>query len=110
MMKKKINLNADMGESFGSWVMGSDEAMLAIVNSANLACGFHAGDPLVMLKAIQSAKEHGVSIGAHPSYPDLQGFGRRAMQMSDADLPLEMRRRLQIEHCSVLVKRCIRGD
>ena len=85
-MKKKINLNADMGESFGSWVMGSDDAMLAIINSANLACGFHAGDPLVMLKTIQSAKEHGVSIGAHPSYPDLQGFGRRAMQMSDAEL------------------------
>ncbi len=82
-MAQLLNLNADLGESFGPWPMGSDNAMLRIVNSANVACGFHAGDPLVMFNTAALAKQHGVSIGAHPAYPDLQGFGRRRM-----DIPL----------------------
>ena len=85
-MKTKININADLGESFGNWKMGSDSEMLSLVNSANLACGFHAGDPLVILRTLQDAHKHCVGIGAHPSFPDLQGFGRRPMQLSEAEL------------------------
>ncbi len=76
---RALNLNADLGESFGAWRMGDDEAMLRLVQSANLACGFHAGDPVVMSKAVAAAFAAGVSIGAHPAYPDLQGFGRRPL-------------------------------
>jgi len=72
-----IDLNADLGESFGPWRMGNDEAMLEIVTSANIACGFHASDPLEMRKVVRLAKEAGVGIGAHPGFADLQGFGRR---------------------------------
>lgn len=85
-MPDKINLNADLGESFGAWTMGDDAAMLRLVGSANLACGFHAGDPLVMRNTLRLAKAQGVSVGAHPSYPDLQGFGRRRMAMPAAEL------------------------
>lgn len=81
-----INLNADLGESFGAWRMGDDRALLDIVGSANLACGFHGGDPLVMTETVRLAGEAGVSLGAHPSFPDLQGFGRRAMQLSPREL------------------------
>lgn len=83
---KLINLNADLGESFGAWSMGSDADMLQVVNSANVACGFHAGDPGVMRHTVATAKRHGVSIGAHPSFPDLQGFGRRRMDIAPAEL------------------------
>ena len=83
MTSHRLNLNSDLGESFGPWEMGSDEAMLRIVNSANVACGFHAGDPLVMLQTVANALKNGVSVGAHPGFPDLQGFGRRRM-----DIPL----------------------
>lgn len=82
----KINLNADLGESFGAWTMGQDEALLGVVGAANIACGFHAGDPLVMRRTVRSALAAGVGLGAHPSYPDLQGFGRRPMQMAPAEL------------------------
>jgi 5-oxoprolinase (ATP-hydrolysing) subunit A len=82
----KINLNADMGESFGAWTMGDDAALLQVVGAANIACGFHAGDPLVMRTTVRQALERRVDLGAHPSYPDLQGFGRRAMQMAPAEL------------------------
>ena len=85
-MAKKLNLNSDLGESFGAWKMAGDDAMLRIVNSANVACGYHAGDPLVMIKTAGLAKDHGVSIGAHPSFPDLQGFGRRRMDVPAAEL------------------------
>ncbi len=78
----KINLNADLGESFGQWTMGDDAAMLQVIASASIACGFHAGDPLMMRSTVRAAIAAGVSLGAHPSYPDLQGFGRRAMAMS----------------------------
>jgi 5-oxoprolinase (ATP-hydrolysing) subunit A len=82
----KINLNADMGESFGAWTMGDDAALLEVVGAANIACGFHAGDPLVMRTTVRLALARGVDLGAHPSYPDLQGFGRRPMQMAPAEL------------------------
>ena len=86
MNNTPINLNADLGESFGAWQMGNDPALLQIVKSANVACGFHAGDPSVMRQTVRLCLEHGVSIGAHPSFPDLQGFGRRVMHMSASDL------------------------
>jgi UPF0271 protein len=74
-----VDLNSDLGESFGAWPMGDDAAMLGIATSANVACGFHAGDPDIMRKTIALAKARGVSVGAHPGYHDLQGFGRRAI-------------------------------
>lgn len=80
-MTRLINLNADLGESYGNYQLGCDEALMEIIASANIACGYHAGDPLVMKASISTAKTNKVSIGAHPSYPDLQGFGRRPMQM-----------------------------
>jgi UPF0271 protein len=86
MSQPRINLNADLGESFGAWTMGRDEDMLQLVDSANVACGFHAGDPLVMRKTVATAKQHGVSIGAHPSFPDLQGFGRRRIDMAPPEV------------------------
>lgn len=82
----KINLNADLGESFGAWTMGEDAALLRVVCSANIACGFHAGDPLVMRNTVREALAAGVELGAHPAYPDLQGFGRRPMKMAPAEL------------------------
>lgn len=82
----KINLNADLGESFGAWKMGDDRALLRVVGSANIACGYHAGDPLVMRNTVRMALDSGVSLGAHPSYPDLAGFGRRPMVMAPAEL------------------------
>lgn len=85
-MSDKINLNADLGESFGAWTMGNDAEMLRLVGSANVACGFHAGDPLVMRQTLRLAKASGVSVGAHPAYPDLQGFGRRSMAIAPAEL------------------------
>ncbi len=78
-MFKSVDLNADMGESFGPWNMGDDSALLEIVTSANLACGFHAGDWDVMARTMAEAKQHGVGVGAHPGFADLQGFGRRSM-------------------------------
>ncbi len=81
-----VNLNADVGESFGSYQMGDDAALIPVIGSANIACGFHGGDPLVLQQAIELAIANEVSIGAHPSFPDLQGFGRRQMTLSDAEL------------------------
>jgi len=81
-----LNLNADLGESFGAWKMGDDAAMLGIVGSANIACGFHAGDPLVMRRTLHAAHKAGVSVGAHVAFPDLQGFGRRPMQLAPDEL------------------------
>ena len=78
----EINLNADLGESFGAYTMGDDASLLEIVDSANVACGFHGGDPRVMVETVDLARDLGVSIGAHPSFPDRQGFGRRRMQLS----------------------------
>lgn len=75
----KVDLNCDMGESFGLYQIGNDEEMMQLISSANIACGFHAGDPHVMRRTVQLAKEHGVAIGAHPGFPDMMGFGRRYM-------------------------------
>jgi UPF0271 protein len=77
-----IDLNSDVGESFGPWKIGHDEALMPSITSANIACGFHAGDPTVMRQTIALAKRHGVAVGAHPGFPDLPGFGRREMQLS----------------------------
>jgi UPF0271 protein len=77
----RIDLNADAGESFGAWTLGADEALCQTVTSISIACGFHAGDPVVLRETLRLARRTGVSIGAHPSYPDRQGFGRRAMRM-----------------------------
>lgn len=76
-MIRKLDLNCDMGESFGAYTIGDDAAMLGLVSTANIACGFHAGDPVVMRRTIRMARENGVSVGAHPSFADLYGFGRR---------------------------------
>lgn len=78
----KIDLNCDMGESFGRYVIGNDAAVMPLITSANIACGLHAGDPVMMRATVRLAKEHGVAIGAHPGWPDLQGFGRREMKFS----------------------------
>jgi len=81
-----MRLNSDMGEAFGIYDLGADAALMEHVTLANVACGFHAGDPVVMRQTVRAAKEHGVGVGAHPSYPDLQGFGRRVMAMDRDEL------------------------
>lgn len=83
---RTIDLNADLGEGFGPWSMGDDAAMLAIVTSANVACGGHASDPETMFRTLSLAKERGVSVGAHPSYPDLAGFGRRRLPVTAGEI------------------------
>jgi 5-oxoprolinase (ATP-hydrolysing) subunit A len=85
-MISKINLNADMGEGFGPYDIGDDEALLKIIRSANVACGFHAGDPVVMRRLVKRAQEEGVSIGAHPGFNDISGFGRRRIDMNPTEL------------------------
>ena len=81
----RVDINCDMGESFGAWRMGDDAAVLAHVTSANIACGYHAGDPATMQRTVALARDAGVAIGAHVSLPDLQGFGRREMRISPAE-------------------------
>src|SRR5438552_15010219 len=78
----RIDLNADVGESFGTYTLGNDAALMASITSANIAAGFHAGDPSVLRATIRLAKGHGVAIGAHPGFPDLAGFGRRELQVT----------------------------
>lgn len=85
-MRKQIDLNSDVGESFGAYKIGLDEAVVPLISSANIACGFHAGDPLVMAKTVSLAAENGVGLGAHPGLPDLMGFGRRVMDVSLAEI------------------------
>ena len=85
-MTRRVDINADLGESFGLWRMGDDAALMDIITSANVACGFHAGDPCVMAHAMRVAVAKGVGIGAHPGFADLQGFGRREMHLSDTEL------------------------
>lgn len=82
----KIDINVDMGESFGMYTLGDDEAFMPHITTANVACGFHAGDPGVMHKTVALAKQYGVEIGAHPSLPDLKGFGRREMKMAPQEI------------------------
>ncbi|HTP61075.1 MAG TPA: 5-oxoprolinase subunit PxpA [Burkholderiales bacterium] len=83
---KKIDLNCDMGESYGAWKMGADAGVMPYISSANIACGFHAGDPATIRKTVRLAVDAGVAVGAHPSLPDLMGFGRRAMRISPQDM------------------------
>jgi len=85
-MATRIDLAADLGEAFGCYRMGDDEGMLEIVTSANVACGFHAGDPRVMDRTVAGCKARGVAVGAHPGFPDLVGFGRREMDLSPAEV------------------------
>lgn len=83
---KKIDLNCDMGESYGAWMMGADAEVMPFITSANIACGFHAGDPATIRNTVRLAVERGVAVGAHPSLPDLMGFGRRAMRISPQEM------------------------
>jgi len=83
---KKIDLNCDMGESYGAWKMGADAEVMPFISSANIACGFHGGDPATIRKTVRLAVDRGVAIGAHPSLPDLTGFGRRVMRISPQDM------------------------
>jgi len=82
----RIDLNSDLGESFGPWPMGQDAALMDSISSANVACGFHAGDPGTMRRTLRLAREKGVAVGAHPGFPDLVGFGRREMRASPAEV------------------------
>ncbi|MEQ5184223.1 5-oxoprolinase subunit PxpA [Providencia alcalifaciens] len=89
-MNKQIDLNSDLGESFGQWKMGNDEAILSIVSSANIACGFHAGSPDGILQTLIAAQKQGVTVGAHVGYPDLVGFGRRNMDIASNELTADV--------------------
>ncbi len=82
----RVDLNADVGESFGAGSLGQDPALMASITSANVACGFHAGDAATMRATVELAREHGVAVGAHPGFPDLAGFGRRELQVSPRDV------------------------
>lgn len=89
-MVTAIDLNSDLGESFGAWTMGDDAAILKLVSSANVACGFHAGSPASLLSTLRAAQQQGVTIGAHVSYPDLVGFGRRNMDVASDELTADV--------------------
>lgn len=86
LIKSSIKLNCDLGESFGAWQMGLDAQVMPLIDQANVACGFHAGDPTVLVKTLTLAKQYQVQIGAHPSYDDKQGFGRRSVKMQPDEL------------------------
>ncbi len=85
-----MDLNADVGESYGAWTLGDDEAVLNVVTSANVACGFHAGDPLTLLRTVTAAAGRGVTVGAQVSYPDLVGFGRRDMELTSEEITADV--------------------
>ena len=82
---RTIDINSDLGESFGNWRLGDDEAVIPEITSANVACGFHASDPVTMIRTVGLCKQHGVEVGAHPGFPDLLGFGRRPMRITPGD-------------------------
>lgn len=96
-----IDLNSDMGESFGAYKIGNDEEIIKYVTTANAACGWHGGDPMVMDKVVRLAKERNVAVGAHPGYPDLMGFGRRKMVLSPAEITNYMRYQIGALHAFV---------
>ena len=101
----RVDLNADVGESYGAYVIGDDEALLASLTSASIAAGFHAGDPRVLRRTIRLAHRYGVSVGAHPGFPDLAGFGRREMRLSPdeaEDLVLYQIAAVAVRHCYVV--------
>ena len=85
-MSRTLDINCDCGESFGNWRMGADEALLPLITTANVACGFHAGDPAIMDRTVRMALARDVEVGAHVGFPDRQGFGRRRMQIDPAEL------------------------
>jgi len=85
-MLERIDINCDMGESFGVYTLGRDAEVMEYISSANIACGWHAGDPMVMEQTVRLAKEKGVAVGAHPGYPDLMGFGRRRMELTPIEI------------------------
>ena len=89
-MSIKIDLNCDMGESFGMYKMGLDEEVIKYISSANIACGFHASDPMWMRRTVRLAEEHDVAVGAHPSFPDLVGFGRRNMAVAPEEVKADL--------------------
>lgn len=84
--RRSIDLNADVGESFGAYVLGQDSSLVPVLTSVNVACGFHAGDPGIMRETVALARQHGVAVGAHPGFPDLAGFGRRQMRLSPREV------------------------
>ena len=86
MPPRAVDFNSDLGEAFGPWPMGQDAQLMPLISSANVACGFHAGDPATMRATVRLARRHGVAVGAHPGFPDLVGFGRRDMQVAPADV------------------------
>ncbi|HEY2337769.1 MAG TPA: 5-oxoprolinase subunit PxpA [Burkholderiales bacterium] len=83
---KSVDLNCDMGESYGAWKMGDDAGVMPLITSANVACGFHGGDPATIRKTVRLAVDNGVAVGAHPSLPDIQGFGRRVMKITPQEM------------------------
>ena len=85
-MLQSIDLNCDLGESFGNYLIGNDDLIMPYITSCNVACGFHGGDPLHIYNTLQNAKKHGLRVGVHPGYPDLNGFGRRDLKMSPKEL------------------------
>lgn len=91
---RNVDLNSDLGESFGNYTIGLDEEVIKYITSANIACGWHAGDPLVMEKTVDIAKKHGTSIGAHPGYPDLMGFGRRNLSVTPQEVKVYIKYQL----------------
>lgn len=101
----KVDLNSDLGESFGAYTVGMDEAVIAHVSSANVACGFHAGDPLVMERTVAACRAAGVAVGAHPGFPDLMGFGRRSMACS----PREVKAYIQYQMGALLAFAAAQG-
>jgi lactam utilization protein B len=104
----QIDLNSDVGESYGAYKIGLDEEVIPLISSANIACGFHAGDPAVMRRTIALAKEHGVALGAHPGFPDLLGFGRRNMDATMTEGKIASKDGTEIEMASDTV--CVHGD
>jgi len=103
--RRTIDLNADVGESFGPWPMGQDEALIPLVSSVNVACGAHAGDAPTILRTVALAARLGVAIGAHPGYPDLAGFGRRDLDLA----PDELRATIVVQVCAVLAAARVAG-
>lgn len=101
-MTRRVDLNADAGESFGAWTMGNDAELFPLLTSVNLACGFHAGDPRTMLAGLALAREHGVGVGAHPGSPDLVGFGRRVLDASPDEVYADVL--YQIAACAGLAR------
>jgi len=90
-LKSRVKINVDLGEAYGNYKCGPDDELIPLIDHANIACGFHAGDPLIMSNTVKACKEHGIAVGAHPGLPDIQGFGRREIKMSPEELTAMVR-------------------